>query len=407
MIRAGAPLSVFRYRDFAFAWGSTSLVTMGTHMEAVVLGWFILTLTDSPFLVGLISAARMGLNIMALFAGAVADRVPRHHLLAIVEFLMTAFAVLMLVLIMIGQLETWHIFVIAVIAGMVRVFQMPAAQSLVADTLPSERINNGAAFNNLGRNIAMLLGPLLGGVLFNSFGAKGAYIAIAILYFLSGWVALYIRSSGINVSGSKTAESESVLRTMIGGLKYVKSHQILWATLALALIIESSGWTFHTTLMPIFAKNVLDVDSTGLGLLLFAFGVGAVVASIGWAMIRDLKHVGKFMIASVVFWHASIILFATSESFYLSMAILTLTGAGFASTQVFLLSSMLSNSLPEFRGRVVSLRSLAIYAFAIGSMTSGSMAGLWSAPIAANVVGIMGIVLVLLLAVVAPKFRNS
>ncbi|GIS95770.1 MAG: hypothetical protein CM1200mP22_30070 [Dehalococcoidia bacterium] len=80
------------------------------------------------------------------------------------------------------------------------------------------------------------------------------------------------------------------MRTMIGGLKYVKSHQILWATLALALIIESSGWTFHTTLMPIFAKNVLDVDSTGLGLLLFAFGVGAVVASIGWAMIRDLKQ---------------------------------------------------------------------------------------------------------------------
>ena len=194
---------------------------MGTQMEAVVLGWFILTLTDSPFLVGLISAARMGMNIMALFAGAVADSVPRHHLFGIVEFLMTAFAVLMLVLIMIGQLETWHIFVIAVIAGMVRVFQMPAAQSLVADTLPSERINNGAAFNNLGRNIAMLLGPLLGGVLFNSFGAKGAYIAIAILYFLSGWVALYIRSSGINVSGSKTAESESVLRTMIGGLKYV------------------------------------------------------------------------------------------------------------------------------------------------------------------------------------------
>ena len=91
-------------------------------MEAVVLGWFILTLTDSPFLVGLISAARMGMNIMALFAGAIADRVPRHKLLATVEFMMAAFAVLMLVLILIDQLETWHIFAIAVIAGMVRVF---------------------------------------------------------------------------------------------------------------------------------------------------------------------------------------------------------------------------------------------------------------------------------------------
>jgi predicted MFS family arabinose efflux permease len=150
----------------------------------------------------------------------------------------------------------------------------------------------------------------------------------------------------------------------------------------------------------------LDVDSTGLGFLLFAFGVGAVAASLGWAMISNLRHVGKLMIASVVFWHASILLFATSESFYLSMAILTLTGAGFASTQVFLLSSLLGNSRPEFRGRVISLRSLAIYAFALGSMSSGLMAGLWSAPMAANIVGVMGIILVLLLAVVAPKLRR-
>ena len=193
---------------------------------------------------------------------------------------------------------------------------------------------------------------------------------------------------------------------MVSGLKYVKGQQVLWATLCLALVIESSGWTFHTTLMPIFAKDVLDVDSTGLGLLLFAFGVGAVVASIGWAMVRNMRHVGKLMIASVIFWHVSILLFATSESFYISMAILTLTGAGFGSTQVFLLSSLLGNSLPEYRGRVISLRSLAIYAFALGSMTSGLMAGLWSAPAAANVVGVMGIVLVLLLAVLAPKLRK-
>ncbi len=79
--RAAYPLSVFRYRNFSFVWASTTLVGMGTQMEAVVLAWFILNLSDSPFLVGAISAARMSLNILALFAGAVADRVPRHRLL--------------------------------------------------------------------------------------------------------------------------------------------------------------------------------------------------------------------------------------------------------------------------------------------------------------------------------------
>ena len=365
-------------------------------MEAVVLGWFILDLTNSPFMVGAISAARMSLNILALFAGAIADRVPRNRLLASVEFIMACFGAMMLILILSGLLEMWHIFLITVTTGMARVFQMPSAQALVADTLPQNRIGT------LGRNIAMLIGPLVGGMLFKGFGPQGAYTAIAALYFLSGLFAIKIKSVGSGIH----REPETVFRTVIGGLKYVKGQQVLWATLALTLIIESSGWTFHTTLMPIFARNVLATDSAGLGWLLFAFGAGAVIASLGWAMIRNLQHVGKLMIGAVVMWHISILIFSTSQSLYLSMAILMFTGAGFASTQVFILAALLRNTEFQYRGRILGLRSLAIYAFALGSMSSGAMAGLWGAPRAANIVGAMGIVLVLTLAGFAPKLRR-
>ena len=150
----------------------------------------------------------------------------------------------------------------------------------------------------------------------------------------------------------------------------------------------------------------MGVDSSGLGLLLFAFGLGAVGASLGWTMIENRRSVGKYMIGSVVVWHASILVFATSHAFYVSMAILVVTGAGFASTQFFMLSALLGNSQSEYRGRVMSLRSLAIYAFALGSLSSGTIADVWSAPHAAAVVGMMGIVLVLLLAVLAPKLRR-
>ena len=375
---------------------------MGTQMEMVVIGWFVLTLTDSPFLVGAISAARMSLNILALFAGAVADRVPKERVLATVEFLMAAFAGIMILLIMIGFLETWHIFFLAMTAGMVRVFEMPSSQALVADTLPEDRIANGAAFNTLGRNIAMLIGPLVGGVLFKGFGPEGSFIAIAALYILSGWVALHVRSTGSAIIKTQ----ESVIRSVISGLKYVKGQQALWATLVLVLIFESSGWTFHTTLVPIFARNELNADSGGLGLLLFAFGAGAVTASLIWTMIGSGRPVGKYMIGSVVVWHASILVFATSESFYVSMTILVVTGAGFASTQFFMLSALLGNTLSEYRGRVMSLRSLAIYAFALGSISSGAIADFWSPPLAATVVGSMGIILALLLTVLAPKLRS-
>ena len=105
---------------------------------------------------------------------------------------------------------------------------------------------------------------------------------------MSGWVALYIRSSGSGVR----REPESVARAVAGGLKYVKGQQVLWGTLVLALIIESSGWTFHTTLLPIFARDVLDTDSAGLGSLLFAFGIGMFAASMGWVLIGNQRHVG-------------------------------------------------------------------------------------------------------------------
>ncbi|MFQ6027870.1 MAG: MFS transporter [Dehalococcoidia bacterium] len=400
--RAASPLAVFRYRNFALVWSSTTLLSVGTQMEALVLSWFVLTLTDSSFLVGLTWTARMSLNWMALFAGAIADRVPRHRLLAAVELTMSAIGVLMIGLKWSGQLEVWHIFAIIGAVGMVRVFQMPSAQSLVADTLPPERISNGAAFNHVGMNIGMLVGPLVGGILFKSHGLEGAYTAIAALYLLSAMAALLIRGA----ERASTPERESVLRTIIGGVKYVKGEQVLWGTLLLALIIESSGWTFHTSLIPIFAWDVLGTDSAGLGLLMFAFGMGALAGSLGLAMVRNLQHVGKLMILAVVVWHSAILLFAQSDTFYLSLAILVVIGGGWASTQVFLLSALLRTTQSEYRGRVIGLRSLAIYAFALGSMSSGAMAGLWGAPRAATVVGVMGISLVLVLGIVAPKLRR-
>ena len=403
LTRAVYPLSIFRWRNFALVWSSTTLVGMGTQMEAVVLGWYILELTGSYFLVGLISAARMGLNFLALFAGAIVDRLPRHRVLAAVEFTMASLGLLMIFLITTGLLQVWHIFAITVSAGMVRIFQMPSAQSLVADTLPQERIGNGAAFTTVGMNLAMTVGPLAGGFLFKVFGPYGAYITIASLYCIGGISALSIRV----VQSKSDTKREPVLRSVLDGLRYVKKEQVLWATLMIAVIINLAGWTVHTSLMPIFARDVLDTDSAGLGMLLFAFGIGAITGSALLTGFRNLRHVGKLLIAAAITWHASIVVFAASESFYLSMSILFVTGAAFSATQVFMLTVILRTTRPEYRGRIIGLRVLAIYAFTFGSVAAGAMAGFWGAPWAANIVGLTGIGLILALVAFTPKLRRA
>jgi predicted MFS family arabinose efflux permease len=190
-------------------------------------------------------------------------------------------------------------------------------------------------------------------------------------------------------------------------LKYVKGQQVLWATLLIAVIANLTGWPFHTTLLPIFASDVLGSDSAGLGVLMSAFGVGAFIGSIGLASVRNLTHTGRWLVVVVIVWHGTMVAFSASTSFYLSLGILVLVGMAFALAQVLMLTVLLQTALPQFRGRVMGLRVLAIYAYAFGSTNSGAMAGLWSAPWAASINAAIGIGFVVLLALLAPKFRRA
>ena len=156
------------------------------QMEAVALGWLVLIRTDSPFLVGLIASARMALNFLALFSGAIADRVPRHKLVAAVMFTASLLSLAMFTLLQSGRLEVWHIFALVLAGGMVRLFQMPASQSLVADILPTDRISNGAALTTMGMNLNTVVGPLIGGFLFQAIGPQGVFAVIAVLNSLGG-----------------------------------------------------------------------------------------------------------------------------------------------------------------------------------------------------------------------------
>jgi len=368
----------------------------------VALGWLVLIRTDSPFLVGSIASARMALNFLALFSGAVADRMPRHLLVAAVMFIVSLLGLVMFTLLQSGRLEVWHIFALVLVGGLVRLFQMPASQSLVGDILPTDRISNGAALTTMGMNLNTIVGPLIGGFLFQSIGPQGVYAVIVVLNSLGGILALAIG----RVQLSTRSKEDSVLRAMLEGLKYVKGQQVLWAILLFSVIINFTGWPLHTSLMPIFARDVLGTDSAGLGILMSTFGIGALIGSSVLASVRDLKSAGKLLILSVIAWHATMLAFSASHSFYVSLSILLLTGMAFSSTQVLMLTVILRTTLPEFRGRILGLRSMAIYAYTFGSLNSGAIAGAWGAPLAASINGAIGIVLAGALAFFTPKLRH-
>lgn len=401
--QATYPVAILGQRNFALVWSSIWTVQTGNQMEALILGWYILEVTGSPFLVGLIASARMGMNFLAMFSGAIADRLPRNRLLVVVELILTGLGAAVLLLLITGFLEVWHLFAIVMGAGLVRIFQMPTAQALIGDTLPPDKISNGAALSSMAQNLSTILGPFIGGLLYKTWGPEGGYTVVALLYFTSALCASFVRPIRV----SEVQPRGSVLRTVIEGLRYVRGQQILWATLAIAVIINLTGWPFHTALLTIFAGNVLETGPDGLGTLTAAFGIGALCGSIAWASFRNLRHIGKLMILSVVVWHGSMLVFALSTSFYLSLAILLITGAAFSSTQVMMLTAMLRTTQAEFRGRVLGLRVLAIYAYAFGGAGAGWMAGAWGAPASAMIIGITGAALTLALVVFTPQLRRA
>jgi MFS family permease len=394
---------ILRQRNFALVWSSNMMGSMGNQTEALVLGWFVLTLTDSPLYVGLITAARLFMNPLALFAGAIADRVSRNLLLATVEFIVAGTGLLMLILILSGVLQVWHIFAVTVCAGLARIFQMPTVQSLAADTVQEEQVPNAVALTNMGMNFTLIFGPLAGGLLFQMYGPEGAYLLIVALHTLAGLGALLVRATRFSISESE----QSVWATVVEGLRYVSKNEVIWASLILAAIINLTGFPFHFTLLPVFARDVLGTGSAGLGVLTASFGLGGLIGSLVLASMRDLKRAGKLLIVSVVVWHGSMVVFAMSTHFVTSMMILFVSGLAFSGSIILIVTVMFRIAQPEYRGRIMGVRVLAISAHTVGSINSGWMSGLWGAPIAAVINGIAGIVLACVLSIMTPKFRRT
>ena len=404
LTRAFHPLSILGQRNFALVWSSNMLSAMGSQTDHLVLGWLVLTLTDSPLYVGLVTAARLGLNPLALFAGAVVDRLPRFLILAVVESVMGLLALLMLTLIVTETLQVWQIFVITISGGLARIFQMPAAQSLAADAVTPDRVPNGIALTTTGMNLTLIVGPLLGGIMFRETGPQGAYALIVAMHLMGACGALMVRVSRTSASA---ISHPSVLRAVWEGLVYMKSHQPIWAALLVATLINFTAFPFHTTLLPVFARDVLGAGSAGLGLLMSAFGVGAFIGSLALAAVPHLRGAGRLLIISVLVWHASMVAFSFSSSFPVSLAILVFTGAAYSATLVLIVTVMFAITEPVFRGRVMGLRVLAISAHTFGSINSGAMAGVWGAPWAANVNALVGTALLGVLALLEPKLRRS
>ncbi len=361
------PLAAFKIRSFRFQWSSDSMMTWGSEMETLILGWYVLVATDSPFLVGLLGALRFSGTLTAPVIGVIADRMSRRTLLIFLRAGSGVSALALLSLAAFDVLQPWHVFVIAGISGLLRPADNVLRQSLIADTVPRELLMNASGLARTTQDTARIVGALLGAALLSQLGLGWAYVGVTAFYTFSVLFGL-----GINAVRSKVpVKHVNPLAEMKQGMKYMIDSPVIQPIMFLAFLVNLTAFPLTNGLLPVVARDVFGHDENGLALMVAVFAIGALVGSLIMAAIVHSRRPERFMMLTMVFWYVLLILFTRTDSDAIGLPLLALIGASISFCMISMSVVLLTFTKFEMRGRVMGVRMLAVYGLPMGLVIGG------------------------------------
>ena len=379
------------------------MMSAGQWIQQVTLGWLIYDLTGNSMLLGALNGVRaIPFLVTGPMAGVAADRMDRKKLLLRTQWVLIITAVLMGALVASGLLHVSHIFVFTLITGIAWTFTEPVRQSMIPSLVPKEDLVNAIALNSGGFNLMKVAGPALGGAMIALFGASGNFFVQSVAY-VGVLIMIYLMHIPDNAPDARRASAMANLKE---GFAYVWSTPAVLALMILAYVPRVFAVPYQT-LMPVFQKDVLGVGPDGLGMLMAAPGVGALIAVLTLASLANrLKRQGLFLVGSIVILGFFLILFSQVRSFPLALATLVIAGA----FQMFFLAStatILQLLVPdELRGRVMSLYMLDRGFMPVGALFAGVTAHFIGAPSTVATMGAIVIVLAIFVAWRVPAIRS-
>jgi MFS family permease len=363
-----AAFSFAAYRNF---WGARFLAAFSVQMMAVAVGWQIYDLTRDPLDLGLIGLSQFAPSvILVLVTGAAADRFGRRSIMRSAVLVFLAVALGRLALTLDGLSSTAPVFALLVLLGVGRAFYGPAASSLVVSLVPAHVFPNAVAWNSSAWQVAMITGPVAGG-LFYGLGAAVPYALAAGLLALAALLVSRIPQAERREPEAEPGESKG--RQIFAGFRYIFAQPVVLGAISLDLFAVLLGGA--VALLPVFARDVLELGPWGLGLLRAAPGIGA-VAMAAWLTAHPIRdHAGLVMFAGVALFGLFTLTFGFSTVAWLSIASLALLGAAdMVSVQVR--ETLIQLWTPDHvRGRVNAVNGLFVGASnELGEMRAGTMA---------------------------------
>jgi MFS family permease len=360
-----------RHRDYALFWSGNFLSNVGTWMQNLALGWQILLMTNSPFLLGLNGfLGTVPSLIFSLPGGAIADRLSRRRLMLTTQ---TAMAVLALVL---GMLTSFHrvrineILAISLLTGMASALNSPAYQAIVPDLVEREDLVNAVALNSAQFNLSRAIGPTLAGLALGGVGVAGCYYLNSFSFLALIVALLVLRLPEHHLRGGGPGMWAAVL----DGARFINRHRLIIILLSVPSFLALFALPF-VVLMPVFARNLLHLGASGLGYLMAGAGLGAVVSALTLASQRSAEGRGGFIFGSAAVLSLALVLLSRAHGFWWSFALLAVIGATMVGALALTNTTLQLISPPELRGRIMSFYTLTVLGFApLGSLWVGSVA---------------------------------
>jgi MFS family permease len=398
-------LGALSHRNFRLFFIGQGISLVGTWMQNVGEGWLILTLTNSPFYVGLTAAlSSLGVLLFSLYAGVVADRVDKRRVIIFMQLAFMLEALTVAVLVWTGVVKVWHVLTLATTLGIASAFDIPMRQSFIVEMVGKEDLMNAIALNSSVFNGARVIGPAIAGLLIGALGIAWCYFLNGLSYIAVIAGLLMMRLPPI-VRSSQRPSAWSGFREV---LTFLRGDRRLRVLMVLTATLSVFGFPY-ISMMPVFARDVLHRGATGYGALTSSIGIGAVIGALGVALASGRIHRrGRLMLIGGTAFGILLILFSASRSLALSMLLLALAGCAMIVNNS-ITNTLLQTTAPDhLRGRIMGFYSFVFVGMApFGAFMFGLAAEHVGAPIAIATGGAVVVLAVSAAGVLVPELRST
>jgi predicted MFS family arabinose efflux permease len=391
-------LAPFQIRSFRFQWPSDLLASWAFEMETVILGWFVLVVTDSVLALAAFGSLQfLGTLISPLF-GMAGDRIGNRAVLLLMRASYLVLASALMILFLADLAAPVPIFVLAAIMGLVRPSDITLRNLIVGETMPSDYLMRAMGVSRTTADLARVVGALSGATLVAALGSGKAYVAVCGVYGLCLALTFGVGIRRLRVLGEDQA-TLSPLGALREGFAYVWSTPVVRAVMLLAFLVNFAAYPLVGSLLAYVAKDVYGLDQTGLGWLIASFAGGALVGSIALSMYGAYIRPARTMIVCGVIWLSLDLVFSWIKVPVIGEAVLFVVGFVQSFCMVPMAVILLRITNPALRGCVMGVRMLAVYGLPMGLLLSGPIIERLGFAATGTLYSALGIVLILAIAV--------